>query len=422
MATEKPWWVKQRRFAVPATLRDRIEGLPEQERLFYCYIVNKVRYETKDEPLQSEGISSTYFQNFIGSGYRRYVEQLREWQIIQVNDHYLNADGHGFTKSYRIHQEALEAPIVKIRFDKKQAQPLKDHSEITDEVADFVLANCRRVGVKPELANQGNEEAEVDAEDFAERIYWGQFNVRYGGKVQRLFHTIIEMPSAARANLVFKADPAVHLCEYDVKSCHPVLLLTIMEDDKEKAGLMDLLSEDFYSVVAKECGVDLARDTIKMDFLKFANGRTRNYFHQYFTCHFPRLTQYLDEHKDGVAAFGQNAEAVILVNEVPRWLMDYAGRAQPTGSSNLKPSKSSLTSWGNPEDILYVPMHDGWLGIERDEVKIANHVRDRFRHYTQFWVTITKKDLVTGEQAILLEGPPKHAVERMRRYGGKANP
>jgi len=416
MATEKPWYVKQRRFAVPAPLRDRIEGLPDQERLFYCYIVNKVRYETKDEPRQFEGISSTYFQNFIGSGYRRYVEQLRKWHIIHVNDHYLNADGHGFTKAYRLHEEALEAPIVKVNFKKKQAQPLKDHSEITDEVAKFVLANCQRVGVKEELATQASEEAEVDAEDFAERIYWGQFNVRYGGKVSRMFHTVIEMPSTARANLVFKEDPAIHLCEYDVKSCHPVLLLAIMEDEREKDGLKELLKGDFYSTVANECGEARERDAIKMDFLKFANGRTRNYFHRYFTDHFPRLTNYLDEHKDGVAAFGQNGEAVIMVDEVPRWLMDSAGHAQPTGSSNIKPSKSSLTSWGNPGSVFYIPCHDGWLGIERDELKIADFVRDRFHEYTRFWVTITKKDLATGNEAILLERAPVHAAERMPRY------
>jgi len=420
MATEKPWWVKQRRFAIPSNLRDKIEGLPEEERLFYCYIVNKVRYETKDQPLQFEGISSTYFQNFIGSGYRRYIEQLREWHIIQVNDHYLNADGHGFTKAYSLHQEALEAPIVKIRFNKKQAQPLKDHSEIADDVAEFVLANCQRVGVKNELATQASEEAEVDAEDFAERIYWGQFNVRYGGKVQRLFHTVIEMPSTARANLVFKEDPAIHLCEYDVKSCHPVLLLAIMEDEREKAELMELLNGDFYSTLANECGEARERDVVKMDFLKFANGRTRNYFHRYFTTHFPRLTQYLDDHKDGVAAFGQNAEAVILVNEVPRWLMDSAGHAEPEPLNVLKPSNYSLTSWGNPGSAFYIPMHDGWLGIERDEMKLAAHVRDCFYNYTRFWVTITKKDLVTGEEAILLKDAPKVAVERMPRYGRRS--
>ena len=421
MTNEKPWWVKQRRFAIPSILRDRIEGLPEEERLFYCYIVNKVRYETRKDPTQFEGISSTYFQNFIGSRYRRYIEQLRDWRIIEIFassgvEHYLNAEGHGFPKAYRLHRSAIEAPKVKVRFKKKQAQPLKDDSELTDEVTEFVLANCKRIGVKADLVTQANDTDEVDAEHFAERLYWGQFNVRYGGEVSRMFHTIIEMRSTARANLVFKEDPAVHLCEYDVKSCHPVLLLQIMEDEKEKADLMELLSGDFYSTVANECGEARERDTIKLDFLKFANGRTRNYFHRYFTNHFPRLTKHLDEHKDGVAAFGQNAEAVILVSDVPRWLMDSAGRAEPTGSSNLKPSKSSLTSWGNPGSAFYIPMHDGWLGIERDELRIAKYVRDRFFEYTRFWVTITKKDLATGNEAILLDRAPVHAVERMPRH------
>src|SRR4051812_8041703 len=102
MATQKPWWVKQRRFAIPSTLRDSIEGLSEVERLYYCYVVNKVRYETRDNPDQYQSISSKYFQNFIGSRYRQYIDQLRDWQIIQVSDHYLNASGQGFCKAYRL--------------------------------------------------------------------------------------------------------------------------------------------------------------------------------------------------------------------------------------------------------------------------------------------------------------------------------
>ncbi len=61
-------------------------------------------------------------------------------------------------------------------------------------------------------------------------------------------------------------------------------------------------------------------------------------------------------------------------------------------------------------------MHDAWLGIEKDELRIGNYVRDCFYNYTQFWVTITKKDLVTGEEAILLKDAPKVAVERPIRY------
>src|SRR5258708_2803356 len=99
MATEKPWWVKLRRFAIPSALRDRIDGLPEQEQIFYCYVVHKVRYETRKEPTQFKGVSSTYFQNFIGSRYRRYIVQLRDWRIIEVSDHYQNNEGRGFCKS-----------------------------------------------------------------------------------------------------------------------------------------------------------------------------------------------------------------------------------------------------------------------------------------------------------------------------------
>ncbi len=51
-------------------------------------------------------------------------------------------------------------------------------------------------------------------------------------------------------------------------------------------------------------------------------------------------------------------------------------------------------------------MHDGWLGIERDEQKIAATVRDEFFRRLGYWVTIKKTKLATGEETILLAGPP----------------
>ena len=384
--------------------------------MFYCFIVNKVRYETRAEPMRFKGISSTYFRNFIGSGYRRYIDQLYQWDIIRDTDGYLAANGYGYPKAYRLHRDILNSPLVKITFAKKKAQPLDDRSVLDDDITPFVWANCKRIGIKTDLAVQGSVADDVDAEDFAERIFCDQHNIHYGRKVVRLYHTIIEMPSAARANLMLKEKPGTPLFEYDVKSCHPVLMLQLMEE-AEKAALMELLSGDFYRTVATECGRQHRnRDLIKKDFVTFANGKRRNYFHRYFRTHFPRLTAYLDEHKDGVAAFGQNGEAVIMVDEVPRWLMSVAGSAAPKPLNNTELKEWYLTCWGKSQDLLYIPMHDGWLGIERDEIRIANYVRDRFYEYTQFWVTITKTNLATGKETNLLKGRPEIPLEQMTHY------
>jgi hypothetical protein len=396
---DRPWWVKQRRFVVPSTLQAKIKDLPEEIQVFFCFIVSKVVIETKRFPAQYQSIASEYFNNFIGSEYRSYLNELKDWGIIEINEGYLNAGGSGFCKSYRLHRNARAASKVKIRF-KKQAHPLKDKSELTDDEAEFVYANLKRLTVRIELLPQSNVTDEVDAEDWAEAIYYQKFNVHYSAKAKRLYHAAITMPKVARKNLILKTDPLVPLFEYDIKSCMPVILLGLVQNPAEKAKLIMLLAGDIYMAIANECGQSKDRDEIKVDFLKFINGAVRNYVHTYFHRHLPNLTEILMKGKgaeQGMAWFGQRVESEIMAQEVPRQLIQ-------TGivPSTIKQSTLSLTSRGDLQDgILYIPMHDGWLGIERDEKRIAEAVRSEFHRRLGYWVTITKTRLETGEETTM---------------------
>jgi hypothetical protein len=56
-------------------------------------------------------------------------------------------------------------------------------------------------------------------------------------------------------------------------------------------------------------------------------------------------------------------------------------------------------------------MHDGWLGVERDEQQIAATVRGEFFRRLGYWVTITKANVATGTNTILLAGPPQAVSE-----------
>jgi hypothetical protein len=86
----RPWWVKQRRFVVPSTLEVKIQDLPDDVRLNYCYIVSKVIIETKKRPALYASISSAYFKNFVGSEYRDYLNQLSEdWQANMSHELFL---------------------------------------------------------------------------------------------------------------------------------------------------------------------------------------------------------------------------------------------------------------------------------------------------------------------------------------------
>jgi len=395
---DRPWWVQQRSFVVPSTLKTRIKNLPEEIQIFFCFITSKVVIETKKHPTLFEGISSKYFKNFIGSKYADYLRILDEdWHIIEIRGSYWNGED-GFCKGYRLHPKARAAKKVKLIFKKTAVQPLRDKSKLTDDVAKFVYHNLKRLTVRTDLLPQANIIDEVAAEDWAEAIHFEQFNVHYSPHAKRLFHAAIVMPKVARNNLILKADASVPLYEYDVKSCTPVILLGLANDPAEKAALKALLNGDIYTAIATEAGVTKDRDEIKLDFMYFLNGSIKNYVHTFFHAHLPSLTEIVMKGKGaekGTAWFGQAVEAQIMVQEVPRQLLQAA--------SSTKNQANSLTCGGNPEDeILYIPMHDGWLGIERDEQKIAATVRAEFFRRLDYRITITKTELATGRETLLL--------------------
>jgi hypothetical protein len=322
----------------------------------------------------------------------------------------LNEDGHGFPKAYRLSATALAAPKVKVCFRKKQVQPVRDKSELTDEVAKFVYRNLKRLSVRTDLLPQADPFDEVAAEDWAEAIHFEQFNVHYSPKAKRLYHAAITMPKVARKNLILKADPALPLFEYDVKSCTPVILLGVAHDPAERATLTSLLDGDIYTAIATEAGVTKERDDIKRDFMLFVNGSVQNYVHTFFHTHLPSLTEYLMARKGaekGMAWFGQAVEADIMAQKVPSHLMNVGG----ANNIAVQTQPTPLTCGGNPEGILYIPMHDGWLGIERDEQLIAATVRGQFFRCLGYWVTIKKKKLATGEETRLVGGVPQGGAD-----------
>lgn len=397
---QRPWWVEQRTFVVPATLDGHIQALPDDIRLNYCYIVSKVVIETKKFPSLYHNISSAYFNDFVGNGYRAYLDRLKEWCILEINDAYLNAGGSGFTKSYRLHPSAQAAAKVKLKFKKKQVHPLRDKSKLTDGVAAFVHENLKRLTVRTDLLPQANVIDEVDAEGSAEEIYFQAFNVHYSAKAKRLYHAAILMPKVARKNLILKSDASVPLFEYDVKSCMPVTLLGLIQDPAERTTLTALLDGDIYTAIADESGVTKDRSEIKVDFLKFLNGGVRNYVFTFFHAHLPTLAALVLKGKGadkGMAWFGQRVESEIMVQEVPRQLMQTM-----TAPSSVNQLAHSLTSRGNPDEgILYIPMHDGWLGIEQHEQRIAGVVRGEFHRRLGYWVGITKTELATSRETVL---------------------
>ncbi len=401
---EHPLWVRQRFFVIPSKLQAKLNGVPGEVQEILCSIVSMIIIATKKNPEHFANITSIEFKNSIGSNYRGYLDLLAdEWHIVSINDRYSNAEGKEFSKSYRLHPSAVAANKVMVGFDKKVIQPLRDYSKLDNDVATFVHQNLNRLAVRNDLLPQANPIDKVEAINSAVKVHWGRFNVHYAPHAKRLYHTAISMPKIARRNLILKADASVPLFEYDVKSCMPVILLGLIKDPAERATLTALLDGDIYTTIANEQGVTKHRDYIKDDFLFFLNGGIRNYVYTFFHEHLPTLAEWAltgKGAKKGMAWYGQSVEAEIMAQNVPRQIN---GTGTPSNSVQ-KIKSNSLICGGNPvEGILYIPMHDGWLGVERDEQHIAATVRAEFFRRLGYWVGITKTELATGTETVLVK-------------------
>lgn len=414
MATEHPDWVRRRVFVIPETLKARLRDLGEEEQIKLCRVASEVVIKTKKNPILYKPISSREFKGSVGGDYKRFVHQLITWGIIEENRHWNNRGERRFCISYRLTHRSAAVPKERICFGKKIVQRPPDRSTISDDVSAFVHDNLKKLAIRSELVSQADLVDEVSAEQWASRVYLQQFNLKYSKKVKRMFHCVIVMPRVARRNLVLRDSPTTPLYEYDIRSCHPVLLLALIKDAKERSDYEQLLSGDIYTTIAHESGIEDERDDLKQDFLRFANGKATNYYHEYFCKRFPQLTQRIDavrlnkaEGQKGLAWLCQSSEATIMTQIIPRLLKGSANR-DPASNSNLEQDPLIC---GDDSGCFYIPMHDGWLGIERDEKRIAEAVRDDFYKRLGYWVTITKTPVTGGEKAIV---KPEVAVEQVR--------
>ena len=398
MKQNKPWYCKMRRFIIPSGLMDYIKDLPQNQQINYCFIVTRILIATKKNPKLFGSIHSKVFQNFIISEYTDYVYQLVTWGVIEVRNEYSNNLDHPFTTAYRITELFMKQETKRISFQKKKCQPLKDKSTINDNITKFVYHNLKRIGVLETIRKETNLIDQVDYEDWAEAIWDQVFNLHYGKKVSRLYHSIILMPSGCRKNLILKENPSKPLFEYDVKSCHPVLLLTLMQDKLEREKFITLLNNDIYTTIGREVGCFCSRDEHKIHFLHFINGGITNYFYHYFLKHLPKTTSVIMDNIDGMASYLQNNEANIMVKLLPSFL------ANPNNVLSTYIKEEGNICWGewNPENILYIPQHDGWIGLEEDEEVISRKVKELFYNFTGYNITITKTDLQSGVERILV--------------------
>ena len=376
-AIKDRFWLKVRRFAITNSLyhilESRLNLLPI-EREFCCYIQSKVLRETHDDPARFVNIGARYWQSKCGGTYSRWIALLVTSGELIVNDRYLKGQKNrsGFTKSYRIPSTALASGLRTIDF-KGKVKSLKDRTILSnsDGIIAYVHECASRLTVPIDLLPVQCSIRDASAHDYSRRIFFGDFNIRYGPNGGRLYHSIIEMPCESRSNLVFK-DSKSPLIEYDIKSCHPVLLLPLISCPLEKERYCVLLDHDIYSTIRSSMNATYDRDGLKTQFLIYVNrgdrsSTSRNPIHRFFSTHFPIFTNEILNARNDLAVYLQREESQIMVQD--------------------------LGTYCRENKLFWIPCHDGWMGIEDGQAQIIRKVSELFFERTGYHVQITNKTL-----------------------------
>lgn len=368
-------WLKIRRFATTKSLQDKLarSGITEKEQEWCCYIQSKVLSCMRDSSLAS--IHHDYFRDKIGRGYVRWLNQLKKWGELEIDHSFVMPNGFrkGATKRYWVPDAALDSGIVIRDFKVKRIKPTKDKSKFPKSKpwVQFIFDNLKMLSVSKELIAVDDPVTQAMCHNDAKKIFHGELNLKTGNKVNRLTHTVLTMPKAGRANLVWRDTNTPLTCEHDIKSCHPVLLLTLVKDEAEQAEYKKWLDRDIYDAVRVTKNLKMCRQQVKDSWCSFVNweqksheGCKNNAVYQFYKEHFPKLTDAILNYPK-LAIHLQNLEASIMVDKVAQFCLK--------------------------NGYWYVPMHDGFLCKNDHFHQISLFVTECFQSLVGYHVNITTK-------------------------------
>lgn len=373
-------WLKIRKFAITKSLEEKLaqSDLTIEKQEWCCFVMNLVAVGTRDQ--HQAQILSTTFKHKIGKGYKKIINRLKEWNELEVDEMYTLPTGFraGEARIYRIPTSARKSGFIVKDFKVGKVKATKDDSTWQEHEpwVGYIHECMNQLSAAEELATVATPEVDALCHDAAKRVFHKDWHCRRGKKSKRLYHTIIEMPKEARANLVWR-DTNEHLMgEFDIKSCHPVLVLTMATDATEAGLYRKVLDYDIYDFIRISQGIKDTRLGCKCEWMDFVNHPSTNektfktnYVFQFYKKSFPKLTEAIVSRAD-MALHLQNLEAAIMVDAVGAFCM-----------------KSG---------IWYVPQHDGWLCKDDDLPTIKDFVVDGFYKKTGYHVKIEFKPFISN--------------------------
>lgn len=384
------FWLKIRKFAVTNSLVAKLEvsGLSLQEQEWCCFIVNLVIVGThKNHQAQ---IHSTTFQDKIRGDYARYIKLLKDWGQLDGTIPFKMPSGGkaGVARKYWIPPTARQSGIVIKDFKAGRVKATRDDSvwQPHEPWIAFIRECMGKISVAEQLMKIESPAEDALSHDFAKRVFHGDFDCRRGKQSHRLYHTLIEMPKEGRANLIWRDSGKPLDGEYDIKSCHPVLLLTMAQDDNEAALYRKVLDHDIYDLIRISQKIKDTRQGCKDEWMDFVNSPSTNeatfqsnYVYQFYRKFFPKLADAILRRTDNALQL-QNLEASVMVDATGKFCMD--------------------------NSIWYVSMHDGFLCQRENFPMVEEFIMKQFKALTGYDIAITFKSF--GPTTITTSSTPIH--------------
>ena len=366
-------WLKTRSFVITNSLMGKLEGMPPDQRERHCYVQNKVLITADEMENPWASIPCGYWREKLGSSYRDTIDQLIGMGELEVDEDFRwSKDKSGYPKSYAVPSSARASGTLIVDFKRQRVRLPRPKNNPTDAASEYALQCLKKLSVAKELRFPPPRDPSKDPairmvriREHCEGIAGGDFRLKYGKNVGRLYHRVVAMPSEGRCNLTFPHP----LYEFDVATCHPVLMLSLFDDSAERKHYAEMLAGDIYQQIGDDMGVP-TRKQVKDDFQRIVNsGQKRlgwilkQYPFQFYVYHFPKFAKVLRRRTD-LAFFLQNFEARLMVQK--------------------------LGSFCRDKNLFWVPMHDGFLSREDHGEIISSHAATLVANAVGFSPVVSK--------------------------------
>lgn len=374
-------WLKIHTFAITNSLRGKLEAVPKEMRPGLCFVQNLVLTFADQYEEQAARIPSDCWKEKLGTAYKRFIQQLKDWNELEVDeeDFRWSKDKSGRPMPYAVPPSALESGTCLVDFEKQRIRLPRPKNKPKGPVSEYALECLSQLEVAETLVYPPPEDPSKNADirkarikNHCEHIFAGDFSLSYGRNVRRLGHRVLWMPKEGRCNLRYRG---AAIAEYDVRTCHPLLMLSFFTNAIERAKYAEMLAGDIYSRVGQEMKID-DRRRVKEDFQrvvnfshKTADWMAKQYVFQFYHRHFPTFAEQVLFQRNDLAPCLQNFEALLMVER--------------------------LGAFCREKELFWIPMHDGFIARMDQGDAISGQASKIIQEAVGLAPQITRKPIIS---------------------------